>query len=65
MESVVLYNLDIYHSPCRDSVKGLLFRDAPVFSKRTKFVNVADYVTRFEYLKARVIANMGLGHGFS
>ena len=31
MERVNLYNLDIYHSPCRDSVKGLFFKDAPVF----------------------------------
>ena len=65
MESVVLYNLDIYHSSCRDSVKSLLFRDAPVISNRTKSVHVADYVTRFDYLKARTFANMGLGHGCS
>ena len=65
MESVVLYNLDIYHSACRHSVEGLFFRDAPVFSNRTKSVNVADHVTRFDYLKARNFANMLLGHGYS
>ena len=65
MESVVLYFLAIYHSSCRDSVKGLFFRESPVFSNRTKSVNMADYVTRFEYLKARTLANMGLGHGYS
>ena len=65
MDSVVHYNLNIYHSPCRDSVKGLLFRDAPVLSNRTKSVNVVDYVTRFVYLKARTFANMVLGHGYS
>ena len=65
MESVVLYNLDTYHSYCRDLVKGLFFRDAPVFSNRTKSVNVADYVTRLDYLKARTFANILLGHGYS
>ena len=65
MKSVVLYDLDIYHSSCRDSVKNLFFRDASVFSNRAKSVNVADYVARFDYLKARTFANMGLGHGYS
>ena len=65
MESVVLYNLDNYHSPCQDSVKGLFFRDVIMFSNRTKSVNVDGYVTRFDYLKARPFANMGLGHGYS
>ena len=46
-------------------MKGLFFRDAPVFSTSTKSVNVADYVTRFDYLKARTFANMELGHGYS
>ena len=65
MESVVLYNVDIYHSSCRDSLKGLFFKDAPVFSNRTKSINVADNVTRFKFLKARTIANKGLGYGYS
>ena len=65
MESVVLYNVDIYHSSCRDSLKGLFFKDAPVFSNRTKSVNVADYVSRYDNLKAGTFANMGLGYGYS
>ena len=65
MESVVLNNLDIYLSACRHSVEGLFFRDAPVFSNRTKSVNVADYATIFDYLKARTFANILLGHGYS
>ena len=65
IESVVLYNLDIHHSAGRHSVESLFFRDAPVFSNRYKSVNVLDYVTSFDYLKARTFANMFLGCGYS
>ena len=36
-----------------------------MFSKRTKSVNVAEYVTSFDFLKATAFANMGVGHCYS
>ena len=36
-----------------------------MFSNRTKSVNVADFVTSVDYLKAGTFASMGLGHRYS